>query len=83
MVGLFIKHRIDIKNHKKLLKIILKFKKHLIKKNLYNFLKTHSYLFNLIKNIHLQILIILLELFILLEIPRNVVNSFANLKYYN
>ena len=74
--GLFIKMGIDIKDHNETIKNYIKAQESFNKKNAVQFLKTHSYLFNIEKNAFTDLNNSLGVIYIVRD-PRNTVSSLA------
>jgi hypothetical protein len=74
---LFERLGLDIKNEKELIKNYIKVQEHINKKNEVQFLKTHSYLFNIEGNDFTNVNNSLGAVYIVRD-PRNVVSSLAN-----
>ena len=76
-VGLFKKIGVDIKNEKEVIKNYIKVQQYINKKSSIQFLKTHSYLFNIDKNAFTNLNLTLGVVYIVRD-PRNVLLSAAN-----
>ena len=76
-VGLFKKIGVDIKNEKEVIKNYIKVQQYINKKSSIQFLKTHSYLFNIDKNPFTNLNLTLGVVYIVRD-PRNVLLSAAN-----
>ena len=78
--GLFLKMGIDINNHNETVKNYIKVQESFNKKNSTQFLKTHSFLFNLNKNFPFTNFDNTLGVIYVVRDPRNIVTSFSKFR---